>query len=60
MVATVCNLRLMVENIITSHMGIAHHVEQNTQFMPLHHGFSLLISVECAWVEHYTWVYCTR
>jgi len=23
-------------------------------------GFSLLIIVECACVEHYPWVYCTR
>jgi len=44
-----------VETIITSHTGIAHYVEHNTQGTPPHHGFSLLISV-----EHYALVYCTR
>jgi len=27
--------------------GIAYHVEHNAQSTPPHHGFSLLISVEC-------------
>jgi len=32
--------------------GMAYHVEHNAQStLPPHHGFSLLISVECA--EHY-------
>jgi len=35
------------------------YVEHNVQDTPSHHGFSLLISVECACVEHYPWVYCT-
>jgi len=37
----VCNIRLMVENIITSHTGIAHHIGHNAQSTPPHHGFSL-------------------
>jgi len=39
--ATVRNIRLMVENIITSHTGIAHHIGHNAQSTPPHHGFSL-------------------
>jgi len=40
---------------------MTHHVEHNTQGTLLYHGFSLLISVECACVEHYPWVYsCTQ
>jgi len=39
--------------IITSHTGIAHRVEHDAQGTLLHHSFSLLISVECACVEHY-------
>jgi len=43
------------------HTAIAHHFEhKNAQGTPPHHGFSLLISVECACVELYPWVYCTR
>jgi len=33
-----------------SHMGIAYLVEHNAQGTLLHHGFSLLINVECACV----------
>jgi len=51
--ATLRNIRLMVENIITLHTGIAHHIEHNAHGKPPHHGFSLLTSVECASVVHY-------
>jgi len=44
--ATACNIRLIVETIIVSHMGMA-YVEHNAQGTPQHHGFSLLISVDC-------------
>jgi len=57
--ATACNIRVIVETIIASHTGIP-YVEHNAQGTPPHHSFSLLISVECACVEHYPWVYCTR
>ena len=53
MAATARNIRLIEETVIASHTGIAHHVEHNVQGTPLHHGFSQLISVECACVEHY-------
>jgi len=53
MAATACNIRLIVETIVASHVGMAYHVEHNAQGTPPHHGFSLLISVECACVEHY-------
>jgi len=43
--ATARNNRLIVETIVTSHTGIAHHVEHDAQGTPPHHGFSLLISV---------------
>jgi len=46
--ATACNIRLIVETIIASHMGIADHVEHNPEGTPPHQGFSLLISVEFA------------
>jgi len=46
------NIRIIVETIITSHTGIAYHLEHNTQGTLPHHGFSLLISIECACVEH--------
>jgi len=46
--------------IITSHTGIAYGVERNAQGTQPHHGFSLLISVECACAEHYLWLHCTR
>ena len=36
-------IRLIVETIITSHMGIAHHAVASR----------FLITVECACVEHY-------
>jgi len=36
--AIVRNIRLMVDNIITSHMGIAYHVEHNAQGTQPHHG----------------------
>jgi len=51
--ATERHIRLIVETIITSHTGIAHRVEHDTQGTPPHHGFNLLISVECARVKHY-------
>ena len=35
------------------HTGIAYHVAYNAQGTMLHHGFSPLISVECACVKHY-------
>jgi len=53
--ATARNIRLMVENIIMPHKGVAHHFEHDAQGTPPHHGFSLFISVEFACVEH-----CTR
>ena len=58
--ATARNIRLMEGTIITSHTGIAYHVEHNAQGTPPHHDSSPLISVECAYVEYYPWVYCTR
>jgi len=42
-VATECNIQLIVETIITSHMGITYHVEHNARGMLPHHGFSLLV-----------------
>jgi len=45
--ATACNIRLILETTITSHIGIAYQVEYNAQDMLRYHGFSLLISVEC-------------
>jgi len=45
--ATERNIRPIVE---TSHTGIAYQVERNPLGTPPHHGFSLLISVECACV----------
>jgi len=42
-----------IQTIIASHMDIAHHAEHNAQGTPRHHGFSLLISVECACAEYY-------
>jgi len=44
--ATACNIPLIVETIIASHTGMA-YVEHNAQGTPPHHGFSLLISVDC-------------
>jgi len=43
--ATACNIRLIAETIITSHVGMA-YVERNAQGTPPHHGLSLLISVD--------------
>jgi len=43
--ATACNIRLIVETIIASHMSMA-YAEHNAQGTPLHHGFSLLIGVD--------------
>jgi len=45
---TARNIRLIVETIIMSHTSIGYHVERNAQSTPPHHGFSLLISIECA------------
>jgi len=45
--------RLIVEMFPTSHTGIAYHVEHNAQGTLPHQGFSLLISVVCAYVEYY-------
>jgi len=42
-----------IQTIIASHTGIAYHVEHNAQGKQPHHGFNLLISVECACVEYY-------
>jgi len=56
--ATACNIPPIVETIIASHTGMD-NVEHNAQSTPPHHGFILLISVECASVEHYPRVYCT-
>jgi len=42
--AIVRNIRLMVDNIFTSHMGIAYHVEHNAQGTQPHHGFSRLVA----------------
>ena len=56
--ATARKIRLILEAIITSHTVTTYHVEHNAQGTPPHHGFSLLISVEYACVEHYPWVYC--
>jgi len=39
---------------------VTFHAEYNVQGTPPHHSFNLLISVECACVEHYPCVYCTR
>jgi len=43
-------------------MGNAYHVEHNAHRTPLwlYHGFSLLISVECACVQQFPFVYSTR
>jgi len=46
--ATARDIRLIVETIITSHTGIAYHLEHNAQGTP-HQGFNLLISVECTY-----------
>jgi len=32
---------------------IEYHIEHKTQGTPPHHGFGVLISVECAYVEYY-------
>jgi len=56
-VSTTRNIQLNVEMIITSHTGIK---RITLNIMPSHCGFSLPISVECACVERYSWVYCTR
>jgi len=44
--ATACYIRLIVETIIASHTAMA-YVEHNAQDTPPHHGFSLLIAVDC-------------
>jgi len=51
--ATERNIRLIVETVVMSHTGITHRVEHGAQVTPQNHGSSLLISVECAYVEHY-------
>jgi len=43
----------IIGTILTSHKGMAYHVEHNAQGTPPHHDFSPLISVECAYVEYY-------
>jgi len=40
------NIRLIVETIITSHTGIAYHVEYNDESTPPHRGFGLLIIIQ--------------
>jgi len=49
---TVRNIWLIVETIIMSQLGMC-YVEHNSQGAPSHHGFSLLINIECACVEYY-------
>ena len=51
--ATERNIRLIVETVVMSHTSITHRVEHGAQGIPPHYGFSLLISVEYAYVEHY-------
>jgi len=50
---TARNIRLIEGTILTSHTGIACHVEHNAQRTWPHHGFNLLISVECTYIEEY-------
>jgi len=57
---TARNIRLILEATITSHAGIAYHVEYNAQGTPPHHGFSLLNCVQGACAKRYLWVYRTR
>jgi len=52
-VTTVSSIRLIIDTIITSHVGVAYLLERNTQGTPLHHGFNVLISAECVCVEPY-------
>jgi len=47
------NIQLIAGTIITSHTGIAYHFEHDAQGTGPHHGFNLLISVECTYVEEY-------
>jgi len=49
MAAPACNIRLIVETVLKSHTAMAYCIECNAQGTPPHHGFSLLISVECVW-----------
>jgi len=52
--ATARNIRLIEGTILTSHAGVACHLEHNAQGTNPNHGFNLLISVECTYVEeHY-------
>jgi len=48
--ATAGNIRPIgiAETIFASHTCLAHYLEHNAQGTPPHHGFSLLISAECA------------
>jgi len=59
--ATSHSIPLIVGMIITDTQAQhwAYHVAYNAQGTPFHHGFSLLISVECACVKHYPWLCCT-
>jgi len=49
------NIRLIVETIITSHTGIAYHVEYNDESTPPHRGFGLLIIIQN--VRWWSWAY---
>jgi len=55
-----CVQHSIVGTFLTSHKGIAYHLAHNAQGTPPHHAFSPLIGVECAYVEYYPWMYCTR
>jgi len=46
MITAARNIRLIVQTIIASHTGMA-YVEHNAHGAHPHHGFSLLISVDC-------------
>ena len=47
--ATEHNIRLIVENIITSHAGIACHVEHNAQSTLPHYGSACWLVLSCVW-----------
>jgi len=51
---TAHGIRLIVETIITSNTDMPYRVDHHAQRTPPHHGFSLLISIECACIEDYS------
>jgi len=55
MAATASNITRLLYHT----QGIAYHVEHNAYGMLPHHNFSLLISIECVCMKHYSWVKCT-